>query len=298
VRRRRRTPGEIRRRRLEEEHRYKLALVREFVARHGWSKVRADTVFRGVNLFSWVRGRRIAYLDGTIDDFIVPLLEAIPGWSWDPRRDRHRRNIDNLRAFVRRHGWDAISRSTVLDGVNMVQWCANRRVEYHRDVLMPWIVAALEAIPGWTWDPYAAHAAERVRALRAYAAEHGLARLRQHTVARDGSPIGRWAHRARTQYRGGRAPLELVRELESIPGWTWEPGIDRQRRKLELLRRFVARKGWAALRPSTVFDGEKLGEWMVNCRQRRRIDGLGAWLQRELEAIPGWSWRPRSRRPR
>jgi hypothetical protein len=50
-------------------------------------------------------GRRVDYWNGEIRDFLVPELEAIPRWSWDPNRDRHRRNLDNLRSFVLKHGW-------------------------------------------------------------------------------------------------------------------------------------------------------------------------------------------------
>jgi hypothetical protein len=74
------------RRRLDEQHRWKLSLLREFIAKDGWAALNKDTVVApGVKLFSWVRGRRVDYWNG-----VVPQLEAIPGWSWDPNRDRHR----------------------------------------------------------------------------------------------------------------------------------------------------------------------------------------------------------------
>jgi hypothetical protein len=296
-RRRRLTRGELHREGLDAEHLRKSELLREFVALHGWVELRVNTVFRGVNLFSWVRGRRLDYREGTIRDFLVPLLDALPGWTWDPVRDRHRRNIDNLRAFVRRNGWQALTIHTVVDGVHLNPWCATRRGEYHRGTLPRWIAVALEAIPRWSWDPIPELHAERVSTLRRHAEEHGLERLRLQTIARDGTAIGKWANHIRDLYRRGRVPSELIRELESVDGWTWEPRIDRQRLKLHLLRRFVERQGWSAVRATTVIDGERVGRWLHNSRDRHRNAVLPLWLQRELEAIPGWSWAPRSKHP-
>jgi hypothetical protein len=195
-----------------EVHRWKASLVRDFVAKHGWSKLRADTVVRpGVRLFDWVHARRTKYRTGKIADWLVAECESIPGWSWDPLRERHQRNLDNLRAFVKKRGWQALTMKTVVDGVLLAQWAITRRREYQRGVLAGWMVAAFEAIPGWEWDPIATIQRRNLLALRGHVARHGWDHLRLHTVSRDGIRVGKWANHVRTLCRKGSAPRWLCR---------------------------------------------------------------------------------------
>jgi hypothetical protein len=221
--------SEQHRQRLDDDHRYKLAILREFVAERGWSELRAKTIYKGVNVFSWVHNRRTEYQTGEIRDFLVPELEQMPGWSWDPRRDRYRRDVDNLRHFVLNHGWDAVTVETEIEGVKLSQWCANRRAEYRRSTIPRWLSDALEAIPGWSWEPIEDHYAERIASLRAHVERNGWKNFRLQTIDRCGVPVGRWANHIREVHRRGTLPVWVVAELEAIHGWTWEPRRDRAR---------------------------------------------------------------------
>ena len=286
-----RSRAEAYQRRRDEEHLYKLSLLREFVAKHGWKELRKDTRYKGAALFNWVHQRRTEYKTGEIRDFIVPLAEAIPGWSWDPVRDRHRRNVDNLRQFVRTHGWDALTWETKVDGIALAQWCATRRQEYRRGVLPPWLGEALEAIPGWSWEPIEEHYEDRLRQLREHVELRGWEGFALHTIDRYGNRLGRWASHVRVLHRSGRLPAWVVKELEAFEGWIWEPLLDRHARKIDLLRRFIARHGWEELHRSTVVDGVRLGAWVMNCRNRRKHRQISDELARALEKVPGWTWR-------
>ena len=37
-----------------------------------------------------------------------------------------------------------------------------------------------------------------------------------------------WEEVQRTAYRAGELPADQIRELESIPGWSWEPNPELQ----------------------------------------------------------------------
>ena len=293
-RRKRRSRVEEHRRRLDEQHRWKRSLLREFIAKHGWSALNKDTVVPpGVKLFSWVRGRRVDYWNGEIRDFLVPELEAIPGWSWDPIRDRHVRTIDNLRAFVRKEGWRALTVETEVDGVRLSQWCATRRQEYKRGTLTDWLIPALEAIPGWSWDPLIDLYGERLEQITRHVARHGWEDFTIHTRDDDGVNIGKWANHIRDLYRKDRLPDWLCVELEAIPGWMWEPREERQQVKVEALRKFITAHGWEAMRREVVVDGIAVGDWFYAIRGRHKDGVLPARLVRELESIPGWTWKSR-----
>lgn len=218
-----------RQQRLDDEHRYKLVALREYVAQHGWSEIRKGVTFRGVNLFSWIHNRRTEYKTGEIRDFLVSELERIPGWSWDPWRDHMRSIVDDLRRFVARRGWDALTVDTEVNGVRLSGWCAVRRVEYRKGKLATWLATALEAIPGWSWDPRDEHYAQRIKQLRAHVAAHGWEQFGITTVDDDGNRIGKWANHVRMMKRRRRLPTWVVAELEALAGWTWEPRRDRAR---------------------------------------------------------------------
>ncbi|MCW5801830.1 MAG: hypothetical protein KIT31_05540 [Deltaproteobacteria bacterium] len=126
-----------------------MSLLRDFIARHGWEKLKPDTVVvGGVNLHRWVTHRRSDYRADRIPTWLAKECEEIPGWSWSLFLDGHRRNVANLRAFVAKHGWGALFDKPIVDGVRLDKWVAHRRDERRRRTLDRWLIRALDAIPG------------------------------------------------------------------------------------------------------------------------------------------------------
>lgn len=290
-RKRRRTPKSKISRFVVQQQRWKLSLLRDFIARHGWAKLKPNTIVRpGVNLHRWVMHRRADYHADRIPDWLVPECEAIAGWSWDVFRDAYVRNVDNLRAFVKQHGWDALATRPVVDGVRLDKWVAHRRDEYRKGELDRWLIRGLEAIPGWTWDPLHARYERNLRELREYVARHGWSSLHEHTISNSGVHVGHWAGAMRAMHRRGEIPEWVAAELGKLAGWTWEPHVARQLAKGELLGKFVAEHGWDAVSNALVVDGVNLGTWINNCRMRYRRGSLLKETIRGLEAIAGWSW--------
>jgi hypothetical protein len=289
--RRRKRPKPSRADRLAEQHRWKLSLLRSFVKRRGWSELRADTVVPpGVNLFTWLHGRRQDYRNGEIADWLVKECEGVAGWSWDPIRDRHRRNVDNLRAFVRAHGWERLTLESEVDGVRLSAWAATRRIEYRRGALDRRLINALEAIPGWTWEPRTAGHSRNLLALCGHVTRHGWSGVNLATKSRNGLRIGTWANHMRVLHRQQKLPPWLEAALEAIAGWTWEPRLARQARKLELLRSFVAKHGWSEVNVRLVIRGVRVGSWLYNCRARHADGSLSAGTAAGLEALRGFRW--------
>lgn len=64
--------------------------------------------------------------------------------------------------------------------------------------------------------------ARALDALDAYVTEHGTA-LVPTTHVQDGYNLGSWVTYIRSRYRKGSVKQELVRYLESLPGWNWGP---------------------------------------------------------------------------
>ncbi len=230
------------------------------------------------------------YKNDEIAAWLVAECEAVPGWSWTPIRDRQQRNLDNLRAFVRAHGWDAPTVKTRVDGVLLHGWATMRRSEHNRGALAPWMTRALAAIPGWSWDPLSSGHARNLKALRGHVARHGWSAVRQETLSRNGIRIGKWANHIRTLHRQGKLPAWLISGLESIPGWTWEPRLDRNERRLSILRSVVAKHGWAYVHARLVVRGEPIGKWLYGCRTRYVTGDIAPETVAALQSIPGFRW--------
>jgi hypothetical protein len=136
-----------------------------------------------------------------------------------------------------------------------------------------------------TWE-------DAVARLRAFITAHGHARVPVRCVT-DGFPLGQWVQMKRTTHKRGQLPLEQVRRLESIDGWSWDVHRDRWERGVASLTTFVARFKHPRV-PATYVDedGCKLGAWA----QQRRIDyhatprRLSESRVRCLEQFDGWTW--------
>ena len=105
-------------------------------------------------------------------------------------------------------------------------------------------VAALEALPGWTWDPIADDWQEGLAHLRAYVEREGHARVPRGTspTMATGSGCG---CRTGAGPCEGRLTDDRVAVLEALPGWSWDPIADDWQEGLAHLRAFVEREGHA-----------------------------------------------------
>ena len=270
-----------------DRHNRNVEILRVFVAKPGWSKLRAETAVNGVQIGQWVTSRRVEYKKGRLADWLRIALEVIPGWSWDPYADEHRNNLQRLHAYVTQNGWDKFTVKTVMDGVRLGTWARNCRKK--KAVLPEWLKLALEETQGWSWSPISDGHSRNIKLLQEFVGNNGLEMLRDETVV-SGVSIGKWVSHARRKYRNGELPDWLRDELEAITGWSWDPVADRHRQDVGRLRTFVAKHGWKKFKDETVIDGVDIGSWVSHIRQKYKAGKLRDWLAVELENISGWRW--------
>ncbi|MFN0246927.1 MAG: helicase associated domain-containing protein [Kofleriaceae bacterium] len=163
---------------------------------------------------------------------------------------------------------------------------------------MHWLIPALEAIRGWTWDPRTESKRRNLLELRGHVVRHGWDTLDEHTVTRTGKKIGQWTNNIRAEYRRGALAGWLVAGMESIPGWTWQPRRARQEAKVARLARYVAEHGWESVTEMLVVRGDRIGTWVSYCRACYRKGILPRETVAGLEVIAGWSWTARTSWPR
>jgi hypothetical protein len=78
----------------------------------------------------------------------------------------------------------------------------------------------LEALPGWTWDPFETQWEDGLARLQSYVAETGHCLVPTCYVTGDGYRLGSWVHNQRRTRVTMTA--ERKRRLEALPGWTWD----------------------------------------------------------------------------
>ena len=269
-----------------------MVALRAFVAREGHARVRWNHVEGEVKLGRWVSKRRSEHALGQMDPAVAAELNALPGWTWDPRADDWAVALGALRAFVAREGHARVRQSHVEGGCRLGGWVTRMRFERNSGRLDPDRAAELEGMPGWTWDPVADDWNVVVAALRAFAAREGHARVPRGHVE-NGVRLGSWSTDQRMDRNRGVLPAERVGELEAIPGWSWDPVGDDWSAAMVALRAFVAREGHARVPQDRIENGFKLGRWVSKRRAQHAVGGLRPARAAELEAVPGWIWAAR-----
>ena len=218
------------------------AALARFVTREGHARVlrgRADTE---AALGNWVGIQRAIFAKGRLDPDRAARLAALPGWTWNVHSDRFEDGFAALAEFVACEGHAKVSSRVKQDGFALGLWVANRRSEYSAGSLAPERIARLEALPGWTWDPFNDSWEARFTALTAFVSREGHARVPAgHLEA--GCALGHWVTYQRRARSTGRLVPERVARLEALPGWSWDTKWERWEEGFAALKRFVECEG-------------------------------------------------------
>lgn len=262
-----------------------MGLMHQFVAEHGHANVPFPYVVGEHNLRSWVATQRGLHKRGAMAKERILELEALPGWLWDILEDNWSRHYEALKTFSAREGHARAPQRYVEGGLKLGQWVAVQRA--NRDDIPLARKTLLEALAGWTWDPFTDGWERVYDFLRASTDREGHARVpKDHREG--GVRLGDWVIDQRVK----RDNLdESQRErLEALPGWIWDARDHRWQMKLDLLQQFQRREGHASVPQRHLEDGVNLGSW-VN-EQRNKQDTMRPDRKALLESVPGWIWDP------
>jgi hypothetical protein len=114
-----------------------------------------ETVVEGARLGVWLDNRRQDQRRGRLASWLMEELERVPGFAWSVVARHHQRALAAVTVYIRRHGWRWLGagRRIMVDGINIGAWVTNRRNALKRGTLSAGQASAVEAIPGWSWDP-------------------------------------------------------------------------------------------------------------------------------------------------
>ena len=186
----------------------------------------------------WVAGQRQAYRDGLLDPARAELLEALPGWTWQPVSADDLAHVDALKTFVAFEKRAQVPVGHVEDGLELGRWVWDVRRRKYTGRLHPaledeiWAATpsrwATGARTRWQWETPEVAFRLAFTALRQYAQREGHAAppARQREELSDLTVrLGQWVTLQRHQHRRGELDLARAAALERLPGWAWDGDV-------------------------------------------------------------------------
>ena len=261
------------------------SLLTRFVEREGHARVPSPYKEEGFALGAWVNSQRSRR--GRLPPERIRGLERIKGWVWQPRRHQWNEGFYSLARFVEREGHARVPHQHKEEGFALGAWVGRQRTAHRGGKLEAETARRLEALQGWTWEPFTEDWEEGFAAVVCFVEREGHARVPdRHREA--GLELGAWVGRQRQAHRLGRLGPTRLRRLGALPDWTWDTDEAAWEEGFAALECFVEREGHARVPKLHKEDGFRLGAWVG--KQRGKRSRLDSKLIRRLEVVLGWTW--------
>ena len=269
------------------------AALAAWVDQHGHTRVPAKKKFNGIVLGTWVSKRRSERASGALGQDRIEQLEAIPGWTWDPKAEVIQEWLDALSEYVSEHGhaevqWDYVNSG----GQKLGSWVVHQRVKYREGRLEASISGFVERLPGWVWDPGQEKWEVAFAELEAFAGVEGHSRPKQKHETPGGLQLGTWVANQRQFFKKDKLSPEQVTRLEALPGWVWNTVEANWEEAFALLEAYVAREGHSGVPQGHSESGFGLGVWVNKQRGKYRKGKTPPNKATRLLSLEGWEWEP------
>jgi hypothetical protein len=263
--------------------------LKQFIAREGHARVPARHIEMQQALGEWVSHLRSKYLLSTISIEDKNELESLPGWTWDPLEDDWNENFCALQLFVENSGGKFPENPRGSNNTGLGKWIVRQRNRYKKDLCSAEQIDLLESIPGWSWNPLDENWNESFEILKTFVAREGHAQ--PPAVHFEGEyQLGIWVSKQRDRYKKNRVLPHQVEQLESLPGWSWDPLNESWTSFWERCSNLSSTNPMLK-RGSIPTD---LLEWMKDQRERFQVGKLSAERISMMELLPDWLWNPKT----
>jgi len=271
------------------------ATLNDYVSEFGAATPPQSYVIGRIKLGTWVNGQRQKYKKGQLGQQETRRLEALSGWTWDPRNGLWETSFTQLVDFANKHGHVNVPDNQLLaTDSDLSGWIKRQRTAFKSGSLEQQKISQLEALPGWSWSPHSESWESYFELLKVYVEEHGHALVPQKSFYKT-QDLASWVNSQRTRYKKGRLETNRIEKLESVGGWSWDPLAESWEKFFELLKEFSFEYGHARVPQGTAatpYKGENLARWVNKQRSRYNKGQLEVERIKKLESVPGWAWSP------
>jgi hypothetical protein len=265
------------------------AKLEKFSQREGHTVVPKNHVEDGLNLGSWISTQKLRKRDRKISAERIARLESINGWVWDSDEERWEWGFSILKMFVDREGHARVPAKYSEDEFNLGIWCDNQRGKHRAGTLSEGRTKRLEGLSQWSWNPRNETWEDALCLLRKIVERTGSVRIAESHVE-EGLNTANWIGSRRIEYRKGKLSQERISQLESLPGWTWDPHSELWEQGFASLSKYVEFHGTSQVPATHVEDEFRLGSWVNTQRTKHRSGKLAPDRVERLEALPSWAW--------
>ncbi|MGE3157975.1 MAG: helicase associated domain-containing protein [Xanthobacteraceae bacterium] len=151
------------------------------------------------------------------------------------------------------------------DGYRLGVWVGSQRST--KDTMEPDRRQRLEALPGWSWAPFADKWEEGFAHLKQFSEQEGHCRIPKRHKTNDNYPLDIWV----ANRRKDKEIMEPTRRqrLEALPGWSWDVLSEQWEEGFAHLKQFSEREGHCRVAQDHRTDeGYRLSVWVAYQRKR------------------------------
>lgn len=260
-----------------------IASLQKFVDKEGHARVPYLHMEGDFNLYQWVINARNKYKTGQISGNKIEQLENMPGWSWSPHETQWQKVFSEYQSLISNP--DQIQ----VIPQQLKSWINNQRVRYRNGDLEDHKVDLLEATPGWVWEKTDDSWQNAFELLRRYLQLNQMAYPASGTKF-EGFDIAGWTSNQRLKFSRNQLSHDQQNQLESLPGWSFNPSHVKIEGKIDALERFCIREKTSEIPDDTIEAGVRLDVFAKWIRLGKHK--LTSKQIERLERVPYWSWDP------
>lgn len=243
----------------------------------------------GFPLGQWVSTQRYLYRKRALTSQRVSELEGIDGWCWDPAEKQWSTAFERTSAFAEAAGHTRVPSGFEPHRPSLPLWIQHQRSLYRQGKLGAKKTDLLSSIKGWAWDPRTDEWNVALSHLLIFQKREGHLLVPAKHVEDDFN-LGNWVSNQRASWKKGNLDPKRVKDLEHVPGWTWDIRTQQWDIAFRLLADFVDTYGHSGVPSETVVGDIKLGRWVVSQRRKHKTGNLESDYAAKLSALPGWAW--------
>jgi superfamily II DNA or RNA helicase len=166
----------------------------------------------------WLERQRSLRREGTLSQERIKLLEeSQDNFSWDPRNEAWTRNYNAFLDEVNKRDSIKMSQETTTsDGINVGAWVNGLRTKYRKGQLPQDRIDLMEAIPGWSWEPFES------QWIQGFEEFEDFYRLSGNLPTTANEKMYHWMERQKKRQKLGKLDPKFQGMIEAaFPDWKW-----------------------------------------------------------------------------